>query len=517
MIKVLGSAQMQACDRAAVEEYRIPGALLMENAGVQVLDALYELGGGAAPLSTAVVCGRGNNGGDGFVVARQLHNLGHEAVVYLLGPADDLGGDARLNYEIATAFGVPVVPLAEDELDSLEATLARFEWIVDGLLGTGIRGAAREDAAAVIRAVNAAGTPVLAIDLPSGLQADRGAVEGDAVRATATVCLAALKPCHVLAPATEYCGEISVAEISIPAPLIEQADAVLQLIEPADVLAALPERAVDSHKGTHGRVLIVGGAPGTAGAAALAARGALRGGAGLVDVACPDSVYDVVGAAAPEALVHPLPTDENGLLTAGTDVLAPLVEQATAVVVGPGLGTAERAGEIARYLVAEASVPLVLDADGLNVLGEDLSALRAARGARVLTPHPGEAARLLGCSPAEVQADRPAALARLVEASGAVVVLKGFRTLIGAPGAPVVVNPTGNPGMATGGTGDVLAGLIGALLAQQVDPWRAAWVAAWLHGAAGDRTAVDGAEMALTAGDVAEALPAAFAELAEAS
>ena len=250
-------------------------------------------------------------------------------------------------------------------------------------------------------------------------------------------------------------------------------------------------------------------------AAALAARGALRGGAGLVDVACPDSVYDVVGAAAAEALVHPLATDGEGLFAAHTDAFEPLVEQATAVVLGPGLGTAGAAEAITRHLVAQVSVPLVVDADGLNVLGEDLASLSAARGPRVLTPHPGEAARLLGCATAEVQADRPAALKRLVEESHGVVVLKGYRTLVGAPGRPIVVNPTGNPGMATGGTGDILAGLIGALLAQGLEPWCAAWVGAWLHGAAGDRVAAGGAEMALTAGDVAEALPAAFADLAE--
>ncbi len=504
---------MQACDRAAIEEYRIPGALLMENAGLQVLDAAHEINGGAAPLSTAVVCGLGNNGGDGFVVARHLHNLGREAIVYLVGDAAALSGDARLNYDIAVAFGVPVVEVGEADAPDMVTTLARFELVVDALLGTGIQGAVRGPAAVVIEAMNASATPIVAVDLPSGLQADGGAVDGEAVRASLTVCLAALKPCHVLAPACEYCGDVSVAEISLPSPLLEAAEACLLLTEPGDVAAALPRREVESHKGSFGRVLVVGGAPGTAGAAALAARGALRSGAGLVDVVCPESVYEMIGAAATEALVHPMAAGDDGTLDVTAADLADLVEAATAVVIGPGMGTGASAATLVRELVRDASLPMVIDADGLNALRDGLATVADSAGVRVLTPHPGEASRLLGCEPRDVQADRPAAARELADRSGAIVVLKGYRSLIAAPGQVTVVNPTGNPGMATGGTGDVLAGAIGALIGQGVDPFRAAWVGAWLHGAAGDAAAAEVGEISMTAGDLAAALPAAFAAI----
>ena len=506
---------MQACDRAAIEEYRIPGVVLMENAGLQVLDAIHEINGGAAPLSTAVVCGRGNNGGDGFVVARHLHNLGREAVVYLVGEPGALSGDARINHDIASALGVPIVQVGENEAAGLGESLARFEYVVDALLGTGIKGPVRGAAAGVVAAMNESPTPVIAIDLPSGLQADRGAVEGAAVHAVATVSLAALKVCHVLSPACECCGDVSVAEISLPAALLEAADAELLLTEPRDVAGALPWRQADSHKGSFGRVLVVGGAPGTAGAAALAARGALRSGAGLVDVVCPEGVYEMIGAAASEALVHPLPAGEDGTLAASAADLADLIEPATAVVLGPGLGSGAGAATLVRELVRSVPLPVVVDADGLNALADGLEAVAQSAGVRILTPHPGEASRLLGCDTQHVQADRPAAARQLADRSGAIVVLKGHRSLIAAPGQVTVVNPTGNPGMATGGTGDVLAGAIGALIGQGLEPFRAAWVGAWLHGAAGDAAAAEVGEISMTAGDLAAALPAAFAAIAE--
>ncbi len=503
---------MQACDRAAIEEYRIPGAVLMENAGLQVLDVLHEINGGAAPLSTAVVCGRGNNGGDGFVVARHLHNLGREAIVYLVGTPDSLSGDARLNYDIAVAFGVPVVQVGADEAGSMAATLSRYEYVVDAILGTGIQGAVRGTAATVITAMNESTTPILAIDLPSGLQADSGTLEGEVVRAGATVSLAALKACHVLAPASECCGDISVAEISLPAAVLDAATAGLLLTERGDVAAALPWRAAESHKGSFGRVLVVGGAPGTAGAAALAARGALRSGAGLVDVACPESVYEMVGGAAVEALVHPMRVADDGTLGVAAKDLEELIERATAVVIGPGLGGGSVVATLVRDLVRGAELPVVVDADGLNAL-DDLALVAKSAEVRILTPHPGEAGRLLGCETSEVQANRPAAARALADRSGAIVVLKGHRSLVAAPGRVTVVNPTGNPGMATGGTGDVLAGAIGALLGQGLDPFRAAWVGAWLHGAAGDAATAEVGEISMTAGDLAAALPAAFAAI----
>ncbi len=498
---------MQACDRAAIEEYRIPGIVLMENAGLQVLDVLLEMNDGASPLSTAVVCGSGNNGGDGYVVARHLHNLGREAVVYLVADPERLRGDALLNYQIAIKFGVPIRAATELTAAEFANALAGYEFVVDALLGTGIEGPVRGPARVAIQAINEAGRPVLAVDLPSGVEADGGGVMGEVVRAQSTVALAALKSCHVLSPACEACGEVVLAEISIPADVIDAAEPRLLLGTAESVAMALPPRPAGAHKGTQGRVLVCGGAVGTAGAVVLAARGALRTGAGLVDVACPQAIYDLVGAGVTEALVHPWDEAES------TPVLDEWIAAANALVVGPGLGTGSPATELARSLVRSSPVPTVVDADGLNALVGDLEPLREAPAARILTPHPGEAGRLLEISTADVQGDRVGAARALADRSGSIVVLKGHRTLIAAPGEVTVVNPTGNPGMATGGTGDVLAGVIGALVGQGTDPFRAAWVGAWLHGTAGDLVASDLGEASLIAGDLADALPAAFAVL----
>jgi NAD(P)H-hydrate epimerase len=514
MMKVIGAAQMQACDRAAIEQYRIPGALLMENAGLQVLDVLLELNGGLAPLSTAVVCGTGNNGGDGFVVARQLHNLGHEAVIFLVGGAAKLCGDALLNYEIAVAFGVAVVSLDESEAVGPDR-FAAFEYVVDALFGTGIAGPVRGTARPVIEAMNASGTPIVAVDLPSGLVADSGSVGDRVAAATATVCLAALKPCHVLGPAASCCGEVTLVEISLPAQLLEAAPASFELMTRAAVAAMLPHREAEAHKGSCGRVLVVAGARGMAGAAALAARGALRSGAGLVEVACPEGVHEIVGAAVPEALVRPVAAGpEGGHAGAASDFAEPL-GAADAIVVGPGMGKAAGTAKLIRELIAGAALPMVVDADGLNALGDDLAPVAAAPAPRILTPHPGEAGRLLGRDAATVQADRPSAAHELADRSGAIVVLKGHRTLVAAPGRVTVVNPTGNAGMATGGTGDVLAGVTAALMGQGTDPFRAACAGAWLHGAAGDLVADQLGERSLLAGDLADALPEAFAAVQE--
>lgn len=514
MIKVLDTARMQACDRAAIEKYRIPGVVLMENAGLQVLDAIVEHFKGQLPLSAAVLCGKGNNGGDGFVVARHLHNLGHEVVVYLFGDADALVGDAARNHQMAAAIGVPIVAVTEAQAwTDLAAGLSRFDCVVDAMLGTGLQSAARGVIADAIGAVNASGVPVVAVDLPSGLAADTGALVGDAIVADLTVTFAAPKCCHLLAPASERCGDLTVGDISIPAAVMEAVEPALWLLEPEDCVALLEPRQPDAHKGSYGRVLVLAGSPGTAGAAVLAAQGALRGGAGLVHVACPESVYSLIGAQLTEALVHSVPADAaGGVGTAASGAIERLLQMTDVMALGPGLGTSEETVALVRELAARAECPAVIDADGLNALVGELQSLNGAPGARILTPHPGEAARLLGRSSESIQADRPAAVRELSERTGAVVVLKGHRTLTCPPGGVPIVNPTGNPGMATGGTGDVLTGLIAALLAQGLEPLVAAWSGVYLHSLAGDEAAAQVGEISLLAGDVIEALPAAFAQ-----
>lgn len=517
MIKVLDTAAMRACDRTAIDEYGVLGEVLMENAGLQVVDALTQQFADRPPASVAVLCGRGNNGGDGLVVARHLHNQGSEVVVYLLAAASALRDGAATNHRIAVAAGVPVVEVHDEAAwGQLAEDLPEFDCIVDALLGTGLESAPRGAIAAAIESVNGLDVPVVSVDLPSGLSGDSAAIAGAVVEATLTVALAAPKVCHVLAPASETCGDVVVVDISIPDAVLEAAPATLWQLTLEDCAAGLPVRWPDSHKGDYGRVLVIGGAKGTAGAAVLAARGALRGGAGLVHVLCPESTYLPIAGQLVEALVHSAPAGDSGGL--GLEATAAARQRAAAadvVAIGPGLGTDPETVAFVRQLVTECARPMVIDADGLNALVGCLAELNGAVAPRLLTPHPGEAARLLGVDVASIQADRMGAARQLAETAGAVVLLKGHCSLIVEPGQAPIVNRTGNPGMASGGTGDVLTGLIAALVAQGLPPARAAWTGACLHGLAGDLAVQRLGQIGCLASDLADELPKAFQFVAE--
>ena len=512
VMKVLNSEQMQRCDRAAIDDYGIDELVLMENAGVQVVESMDEYFGDAAPEVVAVMCGKGNNGGDGFVVARHLHAAGTVVRAYVFAAAADLQGSVAVNHGIARALGVDIVEVPDAaSWDEYAAEIVGFDCIVDALFGTGIQGPLRGHFGDVVEAINESGAAVVAVDLPSGLSADSGEVAGPAVGADLTITLAAPKRCHAFPPACELVGELSVVDIGIPEAAIDAVDSALEIITPEECSVALEPREADTHKGSYGRVLIIAGAPGMAGAAALAARGALRGGAGLVTVGAPDTVSDIVAGLVAEALVRAHASDsEGGFSVAASVGLAALAGSSDVVAVGPGVGRSDETHQLVRRLVAQSPVAVVLDADGLNAFAGDPEALQAVGPPCVVTPHPGEAASLLGVSTEEVQADRLAAARRLAERSGAIVVLKGYRSLVCESGGAVAINPTGNPGMATGGSGDVLTGLLAALIGQGVEPFAAARAAVFLHGEAGDIAAERVGEISLIASDIVEALPEAF-------
>lgn len=514
-MKVLTSTQMQGCDRAAIDRHGIPEMVLMENAGVQVVECMEEFFGADAPELVAVLCGKGNNGGDGLVIARHLHAAGRAVRAYLFAVADELSGSVAENHRIAVSAGVDVVEVANDaEVAEVVDELVGFDCIVDALFGTGISGALRDPYGEVVEAVNDCGAPVVAVDLPSGLAADNGDIAGPAVVADLTVTFAAPKLCHVLPPACELVGELSVVDIGIPAAEIAAVKKALEIITPEECAAHLSPRDPDTHKGSYGTVLVVGGATGMSGAATLAARAALRGGAGLVHVAAPETVAAIIAGAVVEALVRPYPSNsEGGFSGAALEGLRQAAASADVLAIGPGVGASDEARTLVREIVAGAAVPVVLDADGLNAFADDAGALSAVGPPCVITPHPGEAGRLLGRSTAAVQSDRLDAVRQLARESGAIVVLKGYRSLVADAEGRVAVNPTGNPGMATGGSGDVLTGLIAALLGQGVGPWRAARVGAFLHGAAGDIAARRVGEIGLIASDIIGALPEAFASV----
>ena len=501
------AAQMRALDGYSIDELGVPGDLLMESAGRAVAQAALELREPDAPV--LCVCGSGNNGGDGLVAARHLHQLGVPVRVALLGSPARLRGDAAANRRRLEALGI------ELEGERWRAPVAGGV-LVDAIFGTGLTRRVEGAAASSIRRIDAAratGVRVLSVDLPSGICADTGRVLGVAVRADRTVTLGLPKLGLTLEPGRGRAGRIRVARIGIAdaAPGVE---AEAELWTRAGVSRRLPPRPAAGHKGTFGHALVVAGSEGKTGAAALAAEAAVRVGTGLVTIACPAGVHDILEVKCTEAMTSPLPDTAGRALAAAAEpgILA-LAATRDAVGLGPGIGREEETLGLVRAVAKRLEVPLVLDADGLLAFAGDLALLAARPAPTVLTPHPGEAAALLGGSAAEVNDDRPAAARRLAAETGCVVLLKGAATLTAEPAGRLVVNPTGGPVLGSGGTGDVLLGLVVGLLAQGAEPRDAAALAAYVHGAAADAWAREVGDAGLLAGELSGRVPAVLAAL----
>jgi hydroxyethylthiazole kinase-like uncharacterized protein yjeF len=503
-MRILTAAQMREADRYTIEEIGIPSLVLMENAGRQVvaaMEAAYEerLGG-----RVAVLCGRGNNGGDGFVVARTLLQRGVDCSVFVIGALADVRGDARVNLDILGRLGVTVVEINDEQAWELHfSEIAHCTLIVDAIFGTGLKSPLKGMLETVVADVNASGIPIVSIDLPSGLSADTPHLIGDCVDASMTVTLAAPKLPLVLPPAEAYAGDVVIADIGIPADVIDGLEGrAIELLTREDIRSLLEPRAADSHKGDFGRVLVVGGSRGKTGAAHLSGMGALRAGAGLVTVATAASCLPIVASLSAELMTEPLEeTPEGEVGPAAVDRVVALTQDVIAC--GPGLGRGTAVGEFVRALLDRVEVPLVLDADALTVLADDPGRLMG-RDDRdiVITPHPGEMARLVGASADEVQANRIEVASDFATTRHAYVVLKGHRTVIATPEGRIFINPTGNAGMATAGTGDVLTGMIAAFLAQVLDAEAACRLGVFLHGMAGDLAQEREGEIAMTATDL---------------
>lgn len=517
VFQLVGTETMRALDRHTIDVLGVPGEVLMESAGRAVCDVVLAL----RPREGRVlcVCGRGNNGGDGLVVARQLAALGVDVRVVLLGDPDGLQGDAAANLARARAFGVPI--------HRFSGTLPEADVVVDALFGTGLSREVTGEPAEAIQAIETApGEPVVvAVDLPSGIDADTGGVHGLAVAADATVTIALPKLGLALEPGRSLAGEVVVARIGIADPDMPEgppgcsADAELWSPQAAGLL--LPERPAAGHKGRFGHVLAIAGSEGKTGAAALCGEAAARAGAGLVTLACPAGLNDILEVKCTEAMTIPVADTAERAFAAGAAArLVALAQERDAVALGPGIGTAEETRKCVRSLVEGIERPLVIDADGLNCLsasGDDRSAVAARRAATVLTPHPGEAARWLDQGAAAINRDRIGAARRLAEATGAVVVLKGAATVVAGPDGRMLVNPTGGPLLGSGGTGDVLTGLCAGFLAQGLEAFEAAGLAVFVHGEAGDRLAARVGPSGVLAGELLAELPAACEALREAA
>ena len=510
-MRVLTPAQMREAERRTMEEHGVPSLRLMERAGEAVVAAI-EAHVESRPGSVTVLCGRGNNGGDGWVVARLLRGREWDVHGVLFGRADDVTGDARANLERVRQAGVPLAEVENDgDWDRCRSRLDAGGLIVDALFGTGLTRPLTGLLARVARDVNAAGGPVVAIDLPTGLLSDMSRRDDPCLRAALTVTFAAPKLALALRPAPA--GRTIVADIGIPAGVVADLAAPrVQLLTAETVRPLVPVRPEDAHKGDFGRVAIVAGSRGKTGAARLAGLGALRGGAGLVTVAAPASCLDVV-TCEPEYMTLGLP-DRDGVAT-GNGLAELLAEAWDVVAAGPGLGTGAGCRAIVHALLDRPNRgPLVLDADALTACAADPDRLRGRPDAPlVITPHPGEMARLLGTTVGDVQRDRVGAAHCFASGHGARVVLKGARTVIAAPDGTVWINTTGNPGMAKGGSGDVLTGVVAAWLAQVQDVDKAVALAVHLHGLAGDLAARRMGETGVLARDIARSLGSAAAEL----
>ncbi|HEU4886310.1 MAG TPA: NAD(P)H-hydrate dehydratase [Thermoanaerobaculia bacterium] len=497
-MKILDAAQMRNIDQRATERFGVPSIVLMENAAIAVVDALFA----HYPDSdrVAIFCGTGANGGDGFAVARHLENRGVVPVVVIVGDRASIHGDALTNLTVCERIGIPIYDIREgDEVETALAHASDADVLVDAIFGTGLNRAPAGIYADVIRDLAELRIPVLAVDLPSGANASSANPFEPCVQAEVTVTFAAPKLCHVFEPAALYCGEVIVADITIPEAAVEDELVTLSLITPKDVQPHVAPRLASTHKGTYGHVGIIAGSPGRSGAAVLSARGAIRTGAGLVSVMTDADTAKLVHAGSIESMTY-----------SGHDVKEFLAGK-TAVLIGPGLADDERAWKHTRALVNEIDLPLVIDASGLNAFASRASELNARTLPRIITPHPGELARLFGnTTAAAINADRIHAAREAARITQCVVVLKGYQTLIAEPAGSVFVNPTGNPGMATGGMGDVLAGMIAALLARGTDPLDAACAAVYLHGLAGDLLKEQIGDTGLTALDVADRVPAAI-------
>jgi ADP-dependent NAD(P)H-hydrate dehydratase / NAD(P)H-hydrate epimerase len=503
-MRVLNAGQMQEADRLTIEDLGIPSIVLMENAGRAVVHELASRFHGLAFEHTVILCGRGNNGGDGFVVARVMAERGYEISVYLIGRAVQVRGDSRQNMEILNRLEIPIVEIAnEGDWEPHADAIRQCDVIVDALFGTGLKEPLSGLYARVVKDINAMAAAVVSVDVPSGLSCDTHQVIGEAVNADVTVALAAAKLPHVLPPAEGLCGDLAIVDIGIPGEIIDELEGPrVERLGPAEIMRHLMPRDPDANKGDFGRVVVAAGSLGKSGAAHLAAMAALRSGAGLVTVATPRSCLPIVAAMAPEYMTEPWDEDASGgpaesaidrVLGLKKDVLA----------VGPGLGQGERQQALVFALLDRSDATLVFDADALNAFQDDPSRLHGREGVDVIiTPHPGEMARLTGLSIDEVQQNRLEVARNFAMSRSVFVVLKGHRTLIAAPDGRVAINPTGNPGMATGGTGDVLTGIIAAWYGQLLDADAACRVGVYLHGLAGDLARRHLGESALIASDI---------------
>jgi len=514
-MKVLTSRQMKEIDRTAIEEIGIRGTILMENAGRQIFKKIREKFQELSKEKIVIVAGKGNNGGDGFVVARLLHNHGAAPHVLLLASKGEVRGDAAVNLKKAEKIGIKINEVCSLKDWKLQKEkISHSSVLVDAIFGTGLVKPAQGFYAAVIKDINKSKAYKIAVDIPSGLSSDAFQIIGPCVKADLTVTLAAPKVSHVFPPAEDYVGELVVADISIPSSLFDDENLKLELVEKKTVLPYFRRRRKDTHKGTYGHLFIVSGSLGKTGAAAMAGKAALKMGAGLVTVGTPESCLPIVARSMDELMTEPLDeTKEKTISHEALKKVLSLLKGKDALMIGPGISTHKSTSELVLSLMPEINVPAVVDADALNILASKPEKIKSLRQPAVLTPHPGEFARLLNLSTRDVVERKLELAPQFAEKYGIYLVLKAYRTITATPDGKVFINPTGNPGMATAGSGDVLSGMIASMIVQEKNLLEAVLAAVYIHGLSGDIGAEKLGEKALTAGDIIRYLPSGIRRL----
>ncbi|MBA1334284.1 MAG: NAD(P)H-hydrate epimerase / ADP-dependent (S)-NAD(P)H-hydrate dehydratase [Firmicutes bacterium] len=510
-MKVVTPSQMRQIDSAAIDGYGIPGVVLMENAGAGIAKEILKLPAHKRNR-VALIAGKGNNGGDVMVIARHLHNNGVNTVVYLVGKQQEIKGDSRINLNILNNIGIGIKEInCDDDLCRLEKDLEWAQVVVDGIFGTGLKGEITGIARKVIDAINNSGRFVVAVDIPSGINGETGQICGTCVQAHITVTLGYLKTGLLQHPGASRTGKLIVSDISIPRSIACSMDIKTSVLVRDYVRRILPYRESDAHKGSCGRALIIGGSEGMTGAVALASSGCLKAGAGLIKAAVPAALNPILENKLTEVMTVPI--GDRSSVRFGEDAmeaLSCLMKKATVAAIGPGMGVDDAVAGVVEHVVQSALIPLVIDADALNCLALNPDVLKKAVSPLVLTPHPGEMARLMKCGIREVQEDRIGAAREFSCKWGVVTVLKGANSVIADPIGNIYINTTGNRGMASGGMGDVLTGVIASLMCQGVDPVGASCAGAYVHGFAGDLLAREKGHIGITASELAGYLPMAI-------
>jgi len=508
-MKILKAQEMKDIDRRATSEYDIPSILLMENAGIKTVEVIKDILKTPRDKKVIILAGKGNNGGDGLVAARHLLNWGASVETFLTADTLNMTDNSSVNYQILGKMSKKIFTLnREEDLDRLNLSLLNSDLIVDALYGIGFKGSFDDFETKIIKMVNRSRSPVVAVDIPSGVDADTGRVHGEVIKASYTVTFALPKIGLIIEPGRDFVGKLKVADITIPSFLLTDSKLKTNLITEDFIKPLIRTRPAESHKGTYGHALVIGGSVGLTGAVIMASNAALRCGAGLVTAGIPGSLLPVVEGGLFEVMTTPLAETNQGAI--GLEAL-PAIENLLGTVsvcaIGPGMSGASEGNAVVRFVLERSGIPVVIDADGLNALKGDAAILKDRQIPVVLTPHPGEMARLTGKSIEEIQSDRIGIARDFAEQWEVTLVLKGNKTVIANPLGDIYVNTTGNPGMATAGSGDVLCGIITGLISQGLKPQDAAVAGVYLHGMAGDYAAQRKGQRGLVAGDLINSLP----------